>query len=230
MQTYWLNPNVHFCECDDALIFLDVTRDMYFRFTGAQRDWFEMICASSDPGDLPEPAARFADRLTRRHVITRSKTAGKPLLATAFAPPRACLSQRVDPAPHSRALETALGLSVAALSSWIMERSRNFEGVVNGVAHWKQQAGTGQCASVEHVMEQATGFHALTPYFFSTRNACRFRSIVLMKYLTRLGIVPDWVFGVRLCPFGAHCWVEYNGVILNENSDTVAEFRPIMSV
>lgn len=61
-------------------------------------------------------------------------------------------------------------------------------------------------------------------------DACRFRSLVLMNYLTRSGIAPDWVFGVRLCPFSAHCWVEYNGVILNEDSDTVAEFRPIMSV
>jgi hypothetical protein len=230
MQPYWLNPHIHFCDCDDALIFLDLTHDRYFQFSGAQREWFDMICAASGPDELPGHAARFAERLLARHILTLDRNAGKRPAATSLQAPRASLPTPLTlPAP-SRPVKTALALSVAALSSWTLEQSRNFEGVVDGVTRWKRQAGTNQSSPIESVLERVADFHAMTPYFFSTRDACRFRSLVLMNYLTRSGITPDWVFGVRLCPFGAHCWVEYEGVILNDVSDTVAEFRPIMSV
>tara|TARA_R110002020_G_C16321837_1_gene774939 strand:+ start:1058 stop:1750 length:693 start_codon:yes stop_codon:yes gene_type:complete len=230
MQSYWLNPHVHFCECDDALIFLDVTRDMYFRFTGAQREWFNTICAASEADELPAHASRFAERLVARKVLTQDTAAGKNPVATSFPAPHASLPKLVTLSHPSRTAKTALDLSIATLSSWTLEHSRNFEGVIDGVMRWKREERACQSAPIERVLHRVADFHAMTPYFFSTRDACRFRSLVLMNYLTRSGIAPDWVFGVRLCPFSAHCWVEYNGVILNEDSDTVAEFRPIMSV
>lgn len=230
MQSYWLNPRVHFCTCDNALIFLDVARDIYFRLTGKQREWFELLCRARDPGDLPEEAGAFAERLLARDVLTRDPAGGKSLTAASFAPPSACLSKLASTAEPSRILKTALALSVAAVSSWCVERSGTFENVVNSVTRWKQDIRPTGSASLEHVLELAARFHAMTPYFFSIRDACRYRSIVLVKYLTLFGIAPDWVFGVRLCPFGAHCWVEYQSVILNDDTDTVCEFRPIMSV
>lgn len=230
MPSYWLNPNIHFCLCDDALIFLDVARDSYFRFSGNQRAWFETIRAARSIRELGGPAAGFAERLVSRQILTRDRLAGKPLSDPCFTPPGACLSSLSVAATPSHIMPTTRDMALSVVSAWWLEHMYAFEDVVACVGRWKRRATRREDPSLEEVLETASRFHAITPYFFSTHDACRFRSIALMRFLTRSGIQPDWVFGVRLCPFGAHCWVEYKGVILNEDSDTVAEFRPIMSV
>ena len=230
MPSYWLNPNIHFCLCDDALIFLDVARDRYFRFSGKQRDWFESIRTARASQELGGPAAGFAERLVAKQILSPDRQSGKPLTAPCFAPPSACLSQLTGAATPSRILPTARDMAIAAVSSWWLEHMCDFKDVVARVGRWKLRAARNPTPSLEQVLVLASRFHAMTPYFFSTHDACRFRSLALIRFLTGFGIQADWVFGVRLCPFGAHCWVEYNGVILNEDLDTVIEFRPIMSV
>lgn len=230
MPSYRLNPDIHFCLCDDALIFLDVARDRYFRFSGKQRDWFESIRTARASQDLCGPAAGFAERLVAKQILTRDSQAGKPLSTPCFTPPVACLSRLACSDTPTRVIPTAGHMMVAVVSAWWLEHACSFERVVTSVRQWRANAVRLPAPSLEHVLVLASRFHAMTPYFFSTHDACRFRSLALIRFLTGFGIQADWVFGVRLCPFGAHCWVEYNGVILNEDFDTVIEFRPILSV
>jgi len=230
MPSYRLSPNIHFCVCDDALIFLDVARDTYFRFSGRQRDWFESIRAAGANQDLNGPEAGFAERLVAKQILTRDRQTGVPLSAACFTPPVACLSRLACTDTSTRVVPTAGHMMLATLSAWWLEHACRFEHVVASVQQWKANTARRPAPSVEHVLELASRFHALTPYFFSTHDACRFRSLALIRFLTVFGVQADWVFGVRLCPFGAHCWVEYNGVILNEDLDTVTEFRPIMTI
>lgn len=59
------------------------------------------------------------------------------------------------------------------------------------------------------------------------RPACLFRSYFLLDYLGRYRLSADWVFGVRLFPFRAHCWLEVDSWPLDERPDAVAMFTPI---
>ncbi|GAD58270.1 hypothetical protein MBEBAB_0520 [Brevundimonas abyssalis TAR-001] len=38
------------------------------------------------------------------------------------------------------------------------------------------------------------------------------------------------VFGIKLVPFGAHCWVQAGETVLNDTVDNVSEYTPIMVV
>lgn len=55
-------------------------------------------------------------------------------------------------------------------------------------------------------------------------------SLALADWLASRSAFPHLVFGVKLHPFAAHCWVQTDHAILNDAADTVAQFVPILVV
>lgn len=52
-------------------------------------------------------------------------------------------------------------------------------------------------------------------------------SLALWDWLRARGATCSIVFGVKLDPFGAHCWVQHGGTALNEAVDRAAEYTPV---
>jgi hypothetical protein len=59
---------------------------------------------------------------------------------------------------------------------------------------------------------------------------CLPRSFATAHALLDRKLRPDLVFGVRLHPFGAHCWVQHGPTLVNETLDQVRNFTPILIV
>jgi hypothetical protein len=59
---------------------------------------------------------------------------------------------------------------------------------------------------------------------------CLADSLALSRFLSRRNVASAMVFGVKLDPFAAHCWLQQDDVILNDAADAVATFTPIMAV
>src|SRR5690606_35933810 len=57
---------------------------------------------------------------------------------------------------------------------------------------------------------------------------CLVRSAMLVSWLGRHGLRADWVFGVRLWPFSAHCWVQCSDVCLNDDFERLVAYTPIL--
>ena len=56
--------------------------------------------------------------------------------------------------------------------------------------------------------------------------SCLTESLALLQWLGR----PPGaalVFGVKLEPFGAHCWAQFGELLLNDRPDAIAQFRPV---
>ena len=62
------------------------------------------------------------------------------------------------------------------------------------------------------------------------RGNCLADSIALMRWLTAKGDGATLVFGVKLDPFAAHCWVQSQGVLLNDRPERVERFVPIRTI
>lgn len=56
---------------------------------------------------------------------------------------------------------------------------------------------------------------------------CLFRSFFLLHFLASYGYAADWVFGVSLFPFRAHCWLACGDLLLGETAGRAMEFSPI---
>ena len=78
-------------------------------------------------------------------------------------------------------------------------------------------------------IEAGRRFWTLLPYL-PIEGECLVRSSLLMRFLRAAGLDADWVFGVRLHPFAAHCWVQVNGVCLNDDVERLSAYAPIMVV
>lgn len=66
--------------------------------------------------------------------------------------------------------------------------------------------------------------------WFPEKPICRLDAPALCLYLRRHGIPANLVFGVKLEPFAAHCWVQSDNRILNEPLELVARYSPILVV
>lgn len=77
---------------------------------------------------------------------------------------------------------------------------------------------------------------AATSRFFSwrpwypARNVCLFDSLALGRFLVASRAQFELVFGVRTAPFAAHCWIEADGRVLNDESHYCSAFAEIMRV
>lgn len=70
------------------------------------------------------------------------------------------------------------------------------------------------------------GSRSLAPF---ARN-CLLDSLALDRWLTARGLAAMLVFGVKLDPFEAHCWLQVRNAILNDSYDHVSRFTPILAV
>lgn len=59
---------------------------------------------------------------------------------------------------------------------------------------------------------------------------CLFDSLSLIEFLAKYRCYPNMIFAVRLDPWYAHCWVQYEDLALNQDSDDAHTYLPLMSV
>jgi hypothetical protein len=64
--------------------------------------------------------------------------------------------------------------------------------------------------------------------FIPTPRRCLPASLITAVFLARRGVTTQIVFGVRSYPFEAHCWVEYDGFVVDDDLDKVCAFLPIV--
>jgi hypothetical protein len=77
------------------------------------------------------------------------------------------------------------------------------------------------------VLELVDIFSRIRPFVFTARNHCLFHSLALLTFLSRYMIVPQWVIGVKLNPWGAHSWLESGDKVLDSTPEKVTEYSQI---
>jgi len=60
--------------------------------------------------------------------------------------------------------------------------------------------------------------------------SCLLDSVAMVKFLARQGLYAHVVFGIASDPFSAHCWVQAEGLVLNDTIGNVKLHTPILVV
>lgn len=230
-RTCRLSQSVYGAKVDSSYILLDITRDRYLYLTDQQSSWLDdILCHAGRIRDLPPPAVQFSEALRRQSLLDVEYPGFTNGLK--HEPPHArhswlTLESDCKIRPGSPAF---LRMAYAVSACWWLERRSDFAGVVSEARRWKAGCTGNQPPAELLVRSEVAAFRRMSPYFFSSREACRFRSLALIKFLTTADIAADWVFAVRLAPFAAHCWIEWEGHVLNEHLDRTFDYREIMRV
>ncbi|MCC4610968.1 UNVERIFIED_ORG: hypothetical protein FHT06_001515 [Xanthomonas campestris] len=225
MAVLRVNDDLSYCMVDGHLIFLDIGNDRYFRLSRPLESSFIRYLQD---GDIH---AGGISKLLEQRVLTD--------VVPSHLPPM----QRVPTSPTHSALEmttestratSAPAIEVAALvlSTHIQLRTRKLKRVLDRIHRHRDGSPSIPAPSSNEALRAACwaeafrSARALVP--IDTR--CLPDSIALTRFLERRRLCVDLVFGVTSAPFSAHCWVQYQGIVLNDTLDHVRAHTTILVI
>lgn len=83
-----------------------------------------------------------------------------------------------------------------------------------------------RCVDAPSPVALAARFERLSLYL-PFRPSCLLRASALLHYLALHGHDADWVIGVQLFPFRAHCWLARADMLLAERAHLIEDYVPI---
>jgi Transglutaminase-like superfamily len=253
MPQYLLAHHVFVCVQDEHVVFLDVRKDRYFALESAKTAGLGWLVpgwpipappgldfARRDAGSAAPALVQQVNRgalsgvvslLLEKGILVLDAAGGKPAEVTvAEAPSRDLSDEDLDERPRvgPRLLSRFIA---SAIRARLLLKHRTFEAVIERVRDRTQRRPATRPRLVEtELYGLVAAFSRLRPFFFSAKDACLFDALSLSEFLAGYGVFPRWVFGVQARPFGAHCWLQLNGVVLNDTVDHVKRYTPIMVV
>lgn len=209
-----LAPGVGFCCVDGELIFVDLRRDRYIALRGDDRAAFERLQVGT-PND--------SDAMTRlvRTGLIESHAGENRLQPTAIAIPArdlAATEARFEPVMAFRAA-AALRRARRAI------RPQNIAATIAKSVRAKAGLPTGRS---EEALASVAISYAASRWVLPVEPRCLIDAIALDDILLRRGLAATLVFGVRLTPFAAHCWLQGAGTILTGTAAEARNFTPIL--
>jgi len=191
----------------DWLIFLDLARNRYQATALAEAP--EFVACGSDQAVLMAQASR-RDLLLREGLV-------------------AVVTREHQPAPHPHTDQVSwrdlfLTVTCSMWASGIVKRGallEAFDHLSERKARLSKNLPDLALARLTHSR------FAAARIWMPAAFVCLFDSLALMRFLLTRGIRADLVFGVRSRPFAAHCWVEVDGVILDDGGEACHSFAEI---
>jgi hypothetical protein len=204
----WLRPGLHAAPVGSDLILLDLQADDY-------------LCLPDCPGlevlgDLVRGPIEALLRLSAEELITGANSRpearrGPPPLPVTGLP----AAPGVRPSPWDVLEFAAIWIDVVRSRPTIRRLER------------RTGRRRGRKDDVAAIAARVEVFRQLLPLAPWT-GACLLQAELLLRFLNAADLDADWVFGVRLWPFLAHCWLQIDELCVSESPDTLASYHPIL--
>jgi Transglutaminase-like superfamily len=233
---YYLSPNMYVCVADDYVVLLDLRRDKYLALdtdiSSVLRPHVGLL--SSQEGVCPsdgEPGlgTALAQLAANKLLCTAHASRGRSELPHPFTRPDNAIVPRPPFREHvgvrhatryvASVVRAKSALRMRSLYRIVLTERRKAIVLPTGGRTFDPTRATVLCSVYSRLRVIATG-----------PAQCLFDSLALKLFLATYGVFPDWIFGVRLNPFAAHCWLQLGDTVVNDSLDSVRWFTPIMAV
>ena len=220
-----------YCLLDNVSIFLDRRNDKYHyldrqktEMLGLLRNGLSLEGDTSSEGAPVD--ASVVKELTEKHLLTLQAEDGKALQPLAYQTPHASVydeywKMRFYPTTVVYLAFQHVSLLRRMKNETLYELTQKAEQLKAGIARRTRDV------SAADVGAQARKIIDSRYYVYTYRDKCLFDSHLFFRHFVSKRIPVNWVFGVNLYPFAAHCWIEYKGLVLNDPLERVAAFTPI---
>jgi hypothetical protein len=229
---YTLSEHVHACETGGVLVFLDLRHDLYFSLDRATSELFAPVLSGQQIGrELDGESSRLLERTV--DVLLAQK-----LIAADGESDEQCYRVKLDRATRSLATARYSSLSNIPKRWWVDFFSAStlaasklrWWPIGRAVASIRDRRHTSaSAADLEKTAELMAAYRSLRP-LYPKPYVCLFDSLAALEFLARHQCFPHWVFAVKASPFGAHCWLQEDGAVLNDSVENVSAYTPIMVV
>ncbi len=244
-SSYFLSGHVYFCLADQHYVFLDLRSDKYLCLGRADTDAIKGLMNGQMNGhhrtDEHSVGIQLGDTtnsdpnavmraLLQEELLTGDATQGKALRPVLVDTPKVSARQNTDKPQSAISPAHVWNFFAASLAASADLRWGSLERTVHKVEARKlAQVGNATAVDKAVVTDLFGIFRALRPYYIRPY-LCMFDSLALLHFLARYNVYPRWVYGVKLEPWGAHCWVQAGDLVVNDLVDNVRDYTPIMSI
>ena len=235
--SYCLSKDVFMCHANGHLVFLDLRQDEYISLDRAKsstiapaiRGWVTTDSAHCLPLEAQQSDTidSIALPMLDAGLLTIDPTQGKSASPIDLPPPTEALVTNNTPRYGLQPLALSrFYLGCAHASAQMKWRSLSW--TVHRVKRRKERYAR-QKFEFDKARELVDRFNTMRP-FYPRPYLCLFDALALVEFLSRYGVYPTWVYGVKAEPFSAHCWVQEENFAFNEAVETVRDYSPIMTV
>lgn len=206
-----LADGVHAARSSDGIVFLDIERDAYFCVYDP--------CAAVWRDGGPISLVAVHSQLLEQGLVADGGQDGIHASARPTTP-FWCEAPVDHRSPGVRDIARFLRALVCA--AWRFRRSS----FAQMIAH----AQRGTVGIPQSSPALATAYFERLCLWLPFRIQCLFRSFFLLHFLRCYGLRADWIFGVSLFPFHAHCWLADGELLLGERIGKVEGFVTIFQI
>lgn len=217
---YRLRDGLSWCLCGEQTVFLDLARDRYFRLSAQDDHCFRQWAASGATAGIA------ASRLIPSGILLPCETPQNPR-ATADLPP---LSGDLGGDARARARLIDIWRSlVAQRRARSLIQSGQLSNRLAAIARHPKPAEMPDPGTDLKVGRIAAAF-ASALLGFNKRDQCLPRALAALALCRAAGATPTLVFGVRLEPFAAHCWLQWRSEVVVGDLEQARMFTPILAI
>jgi hypothetical protein len=206
-----------FCEVGGELVFLDLARDKYMALRGEDRSAFDRLrCGEPNDSDA-------MTRLIGTGFLART-TGPTPIEATRVELPELDLTSRQEPR-----FSPVMGISAAWALRWARRamRPERIAATIERLRIRKSRIGV---PGADDAVAAVAASYAASRWINPMPQRCLVDALALDRILLSRGLAATMVFGVRLQPFAAHCWLQSPGLVLTGTAAEARGFTPILGV
>lgn len=226
---YFLPRHVYFCRRGEAFVFLDLRRDDYTLVGGHAAAALRVLSSKEQPDGSKRKLSLALSELLEGGLLTTDRDAGTEITPTVV---ELAMEHLVD-------AECAPDIHVTVVHIWrfvtactkaaIRLRCERLKDTVEAVEQRKARHLLSGPIEIEKARELTAVFLKLRSIF--PRNyLCLYDSLALIEFLAGYRMFPSWIFGIKLEPWAAHCWVQEGPFTFNEGVEEAAGYTPVMAV
>jgi Transglutaminase-like superfamily len=234
---YFLSSDCFVCEAQDYWVILNARRDRYLCVTrsdlasiGPQLYGWSMGAVTASAPHSEAQKESLVESLISSGVITRRPNEGKPFVGCKYPPCERAAdeSSSMESAKINFLCVTRFLLACATIDRQL--RTKPFDCTLARIERRRlRNASLGHNMSAARVLGLVAAFRRLRA-LYPRPYLCLFDSLALQEFLAKYKAFPYIVFGVTAEPFVAHCWLQDDAVVLNDDLERVGKFKPILNV
>ncbi len=217
-----LRENLHWCVSGGRVVFLDAEADRYFGLCRATEQAFIRVYNEETRA---EDVEQLRQLLSRGMLVHDCASPG-------IRPPLSVRQATCDflPAGHgrTRSIDVLAAFASEARIAWRLAKGpllRLVEEVAALQARRPCPPGE-DGARITGILKAASTVSLIR----GSADRCLVRALAVQATCRRNGICPQLVFGVRVAPFRAHCWLQLDATVLVGDFEQARLFTPIMAV
>ena len=231
MKKYFLSEDVFVCTVDNHCVFVDLIKDQYLCLETEKTDVFESMFTAGNKDIDTTCQEELAQELVDRKLITQHPNGRDQLTPPAVKrPTRDLIGYDIGQKPSIR-IGHVLHFLSAATATTIRLRRQPLHRVISRVRQRKlklSQPPHAQEVSFRQLKDLVEIYNRLRPLLFTAQNHCLYDALTLTEFLNKYRVYPDMIFGVKMGPFAAHCWVQLDDTVLNDSVALTLLQTPIM--